>query len=185
MVCNLVHQQRRVQGKHKSLVLESPRTVRGHQISGASVVPGHARRDGPTKTSNRRKMIGVAKTPSRATRGVPNVGEAIYHHRRQWIGGAPRMVWSRPRTKLIRWIFVLIVTPARACQKISAMWRLRPSWVQRRAPSQEPSKRFGVWDPHENPGHRPNDRNPVTSQSEVESGKHLKCRWRKWSSVAS
>ena len=53
------------------------------------------------------------------------------------------------------------------------MWRLRPSWVQRRAPSQEPSKRFGVWDPHENPGHRPNDRNPVTSQSEVESGKHL------------
>ena len=28
-----------------------------------------------------------------------------------------------------------------------------------RAPSQEPSKRFGVWDPHENPGHRPNDRN--------------------------
>ena len=32
-----------------------------------------------------------------------------------------------------------------------------------RAPSQEPSKRFGVWDPHENPGHRPNDRNPVTT----------------------
>ena len=61
----------------------------------------------------------------------------------------------------------------------SAMWRLRPSWMQRRAPSQEPSKRFGVWDPHENPGHRPNDRNPVTSQSEVESGKHLRCRWRK------
>ena len=26
-----------------------------------------------------------------------------------------------------------------------------------RAPSQEPSKRFGVCDPHENPGHRPND----------------------------
>ena len=59
----------------------------------------------------------------------------------------------------------------------SAMWRLRPSWMQKRAPSQEPSKRFGVWDPHENPGHRPNDRNSVTSQSEVESGKHLRCRW--------
>ena len=59
MVCNLVHQQRRMARKHKSLVLESPRTVRGHQISGANVVPGHARRDGPTKTSNRRKMFGV------------------------------------------------------------------------------------------------------------------------------
>ena len=91
---NVVHQQRRVTRKHKSLVLESPRTVRGHQISGAGVVPGHARRDGPTKTSNRREMIGVInkKNPSRATRGVPNVGKAIYHHRRQWIGGAPRMV---------------------------------------------------------------------------------------------
>ena len=32
------------------------------------------------------------KNPSRATRGVPNVGKAIYHHHRQWIGGAPRMV---------------------------------------------------------------------------------------------
>ena len=32
-----------------------------------------------------------------------------------------------------------------------------------RAPSQEPSMRFGVRDPHENPGHRPNDRNPVTT----------------------
>ena len=42
----------------------------------------------------------------------------------------------------------------------------------------EPSKWFGVWDPHENPGHRPNDRDPVTSQSELESGKHLKYRWR-------
>ena len=93
MVCNLVHQQRRVARKHKSLVLESPRTVRGHQISGASVVPGHARRDSPTETSNRGKMIGVIKkNPSRATRGVPNVGKAIYHHHRQWIGGAPRMV---------------------------------------------------------------------------------------------
>ena len=62
-------------------------------------------------------------------------------------------------------------TLARACQTISAMRQLRLSWVQRRAPSQEPSKRFGVWDPHENSGHRPNNRNPVTSQSEVESDK--------------
>ena len=66
MVCNLVHQQRRVARKHKSLLLESPRTMRGHQISGASVVPGHARRDGPTKTSNRRKMIGIKKKNSKS-----------------------------------------------------------------------------------------------------------------------
>ena len=79
--------------KHKSLVLESPRTVRGHQISGANVVPGHARRDGPTKTSNRRKMFGEKKKdPRRATRGVLDVGKAISHHHRHLISGAPRMV---------------------------------------------------------------------------------------------
>ena len=55
MVCNLVHQQRRVQGKHKKPGDGSPRTVRGHQISGASVVPGHARRDGPEKKKKRRQ----------------------------------------------------------------------------------------------------------------------------------
>ena len=27
--------------------------------------------------------------PSRATRGVPDVGKGIYHRRRHWIGGAP------------------------------------------------------------------------------------------------
>ena len=65
-----------------------------HQISGANVVPVHARRDDPTTTSNRRKMFGIKKKnrPSRATRGVPSVGKAVYHHHRQWIGGAPRMV---------------------------------------------------------------------------------------------
>ena len=166
-------------------MLENPLKLRGHQFNGAGVMPVHARRGGPTRTENKRKMAGVPRPPSHTSRGVPDVGEAPRQYRRQWTGGVTRMVWSRPSAKLIRWIFVLIVTPARACQKISAMWRLRLSWVQRRAPSQEPSRRFGVWDPHENPGHRPNDRNPVTSQSEVETGKHLKCRWRKWSNVAS
>ena len=56
LVCNLVHQQRRMARKHRSLVLENPRTVRGYQVSGANVVPGHARHDGPTKTSNRRDV---------------------------------------------------------------------------------------------------------------------------------
>ena len=31
------------------------------------------------------------------------------------------------------------------------------------APSRSPSKRFGVWDPHENPGHRPKNRHFATA----------------------
>ena len=45
----------------------------------------------------------------------------------------------------------------RCCSRCGLGWA---SARKPRAPSQEPSKRFGVWDPHENPGHRPNDRNP-------------------------
>ena len=62
----------------------------------------------------RKKKINQGKT----TRGVPNAGEAAHYHRRQWTGGAPRMVWSRPSAGLIRWFFFQIVKPARACQMI-------------------------------------------------------------------
>ena len=55
----------------------------GHQFNEVGVVPVHARQDGPTRTTDKRKkMAGVAKTPSQTMRGVPNVGEAARHHRR-------------------------------------------------------------------------------------------------------
>ena len=85
-------------------------------------MPVHARQDGPIRTTNKRKMAGVAKPPSHTSRGVPDVGEAARHHRRQWTGGVTRMVWSRPSARLIRWIFFRMTTPARACQEITLLF---------------------------------------------------------------
>ena len=64
-------------------MLGSPRKLLGHRINGVGVVPVHVRQDGPTETTNKRKMAGVAKPPSHTLRGVPNVGETARYLRRQ------------------------------------------------------------------------------------------------------
>ena len=48
------------------------------------------------------------------------------------------------------------------------------------APSQGPSKRFGVWDPQENPGHRPKNR-PIAIACDCNcfQSSHRQCRTRK------
>ena len=103
------------------LMLGDALRLLGHQVNGVGVVPVHARQDGPIRTTNKRKMAGVAKPPSHTSRGVPDVGETARQHRRQWTGGVTRMVWSRLSAKLIRWIFFRMTTPARACQKITLL----------------------------------------------------------------
>ena len=71
-----------------------------------------------------------------------------------------------------------------SCDGADARSRCGLEWASARkprAPSQEPSKRFGVWDPHENPGHRPNDRNPVTTVlSEPDNVGHAKKKNQVW-----
>ena len=122
MVRTLVHLRQKAIRHQESLMLGDPLRLLGHQVNGVGVVPGHARQDGPTRTTNKRKTAGAAKPPSHTSRGVPDVGEAARHHRRQWTGGVTRMVWSRPSAKLIRWISFHMTTPARACQKITLLF---------------------------------------------------------------
>ena len=116
--------------QQESLMLESPLMLRGHQFNVAGVVPVRARRDGPKRTANKGKIARIANTPSQTTRGVPNAGEAAHHHRRQWTGGAPRMVWSRPSAELIRWIF-LSDSDASSCMSGDNATFSHSSWDQR------------------------------------------------------
>ena len=68
--CILVHQQPRTGKESQEPGAGNPPTVRGHQFSGATLVPGQARRDGPIKKSTKRKMIGVIKKKLQAERHV-------------------------------------------------------------------------------------------------------------------
>ena len=104
------------------------------------------------------------------TSGVPDVGKAIYHRRRHWIGGAPSY-GLKPSEDEIHSLDLRSDSDTSSCMSrdISDV-EIVVELGAKTGAVPEPSKRFGVWDPHENPGHRPNDRNPVTSQSELESG---------------
>ena len=90
----------------------------------------------------------------------PDVGKAIYHRRRHWIGGAPSY-GLKPSEDEIHSLDLRSYSDTSSCMsrdisdvEIAAELGAKTGAVP------EPSKRFGVWDPHENPGHRPNDRNP-------------------------
>ena len=119
MARSLVHLRPKTTRQQESWIRGGPLRLLGHPVNGVGVVPVHARQDGPIRTTNIRKMAGVPRPPNHTSRGVPDVGEALRQHRRQWTGGVIRMAWNRPSGKLIRWIFFRMTTPARACQKIT------------------------------------------------------------------
>ena len=61
------------------LMLGIPLRLLGHQFNGVGVVPVHARQNGPTRTTNKKKKKKDgwgSKTPSQTMRGVPDVGHS-------------------------------------------------------------------------------------------------------------